>query len=140
MHEVTPGARVEGKVTLDGEDIYATAVDPVVVRRTIGMVFQRPNPFPTMSIRDNVVAGLRLSGVRDRKRMDEVAERALRSANLWRRSRPARQARRRTVRRPAAAAVHRKGHRGPPGRAADGRAVLGPRPDPTLAIEDLIVN
>jgi phosphate transport system ATP-binding protein len=83
MHEVTPGARVEGKVTLDGEDIYATAVDPVVVRKTIGMVFQRPNPFPTMSIRDNVVAGLRLSGVRDRKRMDEVAERALRSANLW---------------------------------------------------------
>ncbi len=83
MHEVTPGARTEGKVTLDGEDIYATAVDPVVVRRTIGMVFQRPNPFPTMSIRDNVVAGLRLSGVRDRKRMDEVAERALRSANLW---------------------------------------------------------
>ena len=83
MHEVTPGTRVEGKVTLDGEDIYATAVDPVVVRKTIGMVFQRPNPFPTMSIRDNVVAGLRLSGVRDRKRMDEVAERALRSANLW---------------------------------------------------------
>jgi phosphate transport system ATP-binding protein len=83
MHEVTPGARVEGKVTLDGEDIYATAVDPVVVRKTIGMVFQRPNPFPTMSIRDNVVAGLRLSGVRDRKRMEEVAERALRSANLW---------------------------------------------------------
>jgi phosphate transport system ATP-binding protein len=83
MHEVTPGARVECKVTLDGEDIYATAVDPVVVRRTIGMVFQRPNPFPTMSIRDNVVAGLRLSGVRDRKRMDEVGERALRSANLW---------------------------------------------------------
>ncbi len=83
MHEVTPGARVVGKVTLDGEDIYASAVDPVVVRRTIGMVFQRPNPFPTMSIRDNVVAGLRLSGVRDRKRLDEVAERALRSANLW---------------------------------------------------------
>jgi phosphate transport system ATP-binding protein len=83
MHEVTPGARVEGKVTLDGEDIYATAVDPVVVRKTIGMVFQRPNPFPTMSIRDNVVAGLRLSGVRDRKRMEEVAERALRNANLW---------------------------------------------------------
>jgi phosphate transport system ATP-binding protein len=83
MHEVTPGARVEGKVTLDGEDIYATAVDPVVVRKTIGMVFQRPNPFPTMSIRDNVIAGLRLSGTRDRKRLDEVAERALRSANLW---------------------------------------------------------
>jgi phosphate transport system ATP-binding protein len=83
MHEVTPGARVEGKVSLDGEDIYASAVDPVVVRRTIGMVFQRPNPFPTMSIRDNVVAGLKLSGVRDRKRLGEVAEQALRSANLW---------------------------------------------------------
>jgi len=83
MHEVTPMARVQGKVLLDGEDIYASNVDPVVVRRTIGMVFQRPNPFPTMSIRDNVVSGLRLSGVRDRKRLDETAERALRGANLW---------------------------------------------------------
>ncbi|MEV6606773.1 phosphate ABC transporter ATP-binding protein PstB [Kutzneria sp. NPDC051319] len=83
MHEVTPGARVEGKVLLDGEDIYASTVDPVEVRRTIGMVFQRPNPFPTMSIRDNVVAGLRLGGVRNRKQLDEVAERSLRGANLW---------------------------------------------------------
>jgi phosphate transport system ATP-binding protein len=83
MHEVTPGARVEGKVLLDGEDIYATAVDPVDVRRTIGMVFQRPNPFPTMSIRDNVVAGLRLGGMRNKKQLDEVAERSLRGANLW---------------------------------------------------------
>jgi phosphate transport system ATP-binding protein len=83
MHEVTPGARVDGAVLLDGEDIYASGVDPVSVRRTIGMVFQRPNPFPTMSIRDNVVAGLRLAGVRDRKQLDEVAERALRGANLW---------------------------------------------------------
>src|SRR5437588_3864929 len=83
MHEVTPGARVEGKVALDGEDISASSVDPVIVRRTIGMVFQRPNPFPTMSIRDNVVAGLRLSGVRDRKKLDDIAERALRAANLW---------------------------------------------------------
>ncbi|HEV3361173.1 MAG TPA: phosphate ABC transporter ATP-binding protein PstB [Pseudonocardiaceae bacterium] len=83
MHEVIPGARTEGKVLLDGEDIYASSVDPVIVRRTIGMVFQRPNPFPTMSIRDNVVAGLRLSGVRDRKKLDEIAERALRAANLW---------------------------------------------------------
>ncbi|TDQ05441.1 phosphate ABC transporter ATP-binding protein PstB [Labedaea rhizosphaerae] len=83
MHEVIPGARAEGQVLLDGEDIYSAAVDPVSVRRTIGMVFQRPNPFPTMSIRDNVVAGLRLAGVRDRKRLDEVAERALRGANLW---------------------------------------------------------
>jgi phosphate transport system ATP-binding protein len=83
MHEVIPGARVEGKVLLDGEDVYATAVDPVSVRRTIGMVFQRPNPFPTMSIRDNVVAGLRLAGVRGKSALDEVAERALRGANLW---------------------------------------------------------
>jgi phosphate transport system ATP-binding protein len=83
MHEVIPGARVEGKVLLDGEDVYAASVDPVSVRRTIGMVFQRPNPFPTMSIRDNVVAGLRLAGVRDRKRLDQVAEQALRGANLW---------------------------------------------------------
>ncbi|ANZ37378.1 phosphate ABC transporter ATP-binding protein [Lentzea guizhouensis] len=83
MHEVAIGARVEGKVLLDGEDIYASTVDPVEVRRTIGMVFQRPNPFPTMSIRDNVVAGLRLSGVKNKKELDEVAERSLRGANLW---------------------------------------------------------
>ncbi|MGZ8178648.1 phosphate ABC transporter ATP-binding protein PstB [Williamsia sp. SKLECPSW1] len=83
MHEVTPGARVEGKVLLDGEDIYGRGIDPVGVRSTIGMVFQRPNPFPTMSIRDNVVAGLRLQGVRNKKELDEVAERSLRGANLW---------------------------------------------------------
>ncbi|MBP2322168.1 phosphate transport system ATP-binding protein [Kibdelosporangium banguiense] len=83
MHEVIPGARAEGEVLLDGEDIYGSTVDPVSVRRTIGMVFQRPNPFPTMSIRDNVVAGLKLAGVRDKKKLDEVAERALRGANLW---------------------------------------------------------
>ncbi|WP_018686771.1 phosphate ABC transporter ATP-binding protein PstB [Actinokineospora enzanensis] len=83
MHEVIPGARAEGKVLLDGEDIYASTVDPVSVRRTIGMVFQRPNPFPTMSIKDNVVAGLRLAGERDKKKLEEVAERALRGANLW---------------------------------------------------------
>ncbi|MCP2259392.1 phosphate transport system ATP-binding protein [Streptoalloteichus tenebrarius] len=83
MHEVTPGARVEGQVLLDGEDIYAATVDPVEVRRTIGMVFQRPNPFPTMSIRDNVVAGLKLAGVKNRRRLDEVCERSLRGANLW---------------------------------------------------------
>src|ERR1700704_5130863 len=83
MHEVIPGARAEGEVLLDGEDIYASNVDPVSVRRTIGMVFQRPNPFPTMSIRDNVVAGLKLAGVKGRKRLDEVCERSLRGANLW---------------------------------------------------------
>jgi phosphate transport system ATP-binding protein len=83
MHEVTPGARVAGKVLLDGEDIYDSAVDPVNVRRTIGMVFQRPNPFPTMSIYDNVVAGLKLAGRRSKKELDEVAEKSLRGANLW---------------------------------------------------------
>jgi phosphate transport system ATP-binding protein len=83
MHEEIPGARVEGKVLLDGEDIYNRGSDAVAVRRTIGMVFQRPNPFPTMSIRDNVVAGLKLQGVRDKKNLAEVCEASLRGANLW---------------------------------------------------------
>ncbi|WP_190820330.1 phosphate ABC transporter ATP-binding protein PstB [Saccharopolyspora pogona] len=83
MHEVIPGSRVEGKVLLDGEDIYAGDVDPVQVRKTIGMVFQRANPFPTMSIRDNVVAGLKLAGEKNKKKLDDIAERALRGANLW---------------------------------------------------------
>jgi phosphate transport system ATP-binding protein len=83
MHEVIPGARVEGKVLLDGEDIYASTVDPVNVRRTIGMVFQKPNPFPTMSIYDNVVAGLKLAGRTRKSILDETVERSLRSANLW---------------------------------------------------------
>jgi len=83
MHEVVPGARMEGQVLLDGEDIYAPSVDPVEVRRRVGMVFQRANPFPTMSIYDNVVVGLRLNGIRDRRVLDEVAERSLRQAALW---------------------------------------------------------
>lgn len=83
MHEVVPGGRVEGAVLLDDEDIYSPGVDPVGVRRAIGMVFQRPNPFPAMSIRNNVVAGLKLQGVRSRKVLDEVAEHSLRGANLW---------------------------------------------------------
>ena len=84
LHEVVPGARIEGKVLLDGQDIYAGDVDPVNVRRTIGMVVQRPNPFPTMSIYDNVIAGLRLEGGRRRKgAYDDVVERSLRGANLW---------------------------------------------------------
>jgi phosphate transport system ATP-binding protein len=83
MHEVIPGARVEGRVELDGEDIYRPGVDPVEVRRAVGMVFQRPNPFPTMSIRDNVVAGLKLQGMRNKARLDEAAEQSLRGANLW---------------------------------------------------------
>lgn len=83
MHEVIPGARVEGHVLLDGADIYAPSVSPVSVRRTIGMVFQRPNPFPTMSIRDNVVAGLRLQGMKDKAKLHDIAEQSLRGANLW---------------------------------------------------------
>src|SRR6476620_3565375 len=82
MHEVIPGGRVEGKVMLDDQDLYASNVDPVAVRRTVGMVFQRPNPFPTMSIYDNVAAGLRLNGVKGRKKLDEVVEKSLQGANL----------------------------------------------------------
>ncbi|MEV6973997.1 phosphate ABC transporter ATP-binding protein PstB [Kitasatospora sp. NPDC093806] len=83
MHEVIPGARVEGKVLLDDENLYASNVDPVAVRRSVGMVFQRPNPFPTMSIYDNVVAGLKLSGVRKKSVLDGVVEKSLQGANLW---------------------------------------------------------
>jgi phosphate transport system ATP-binding protein len=83
MHEVVPGARVSGQVILDGQDIYADDVDPVAVRRSIGMVFQRPNPFPTMTVRDNVAAGLKLNGVRKKKELDDVVERSLRQAGLW---------------------------------------------------------
>ena len=83
MHEIVPGARVEGKIVLDGEDIYAPDVDPVRVRRKVGMVFQKPNPFPTMSIYDNVVAGIKLGGKRKKGELDEVVERTLRQAALW---------------------------------------------------------
>jgi phosphate transport system ATP-binding protein len=83
MHEVLPGAHVEGNLTIDGQDIYHRDVDVTAVRRMIGMVFQRPNPFPTMSIYDNVVAGLKLSGVRKKSHLDDACEKALRSANLW---------------------------------------------------------
>ncbi|MET8501879.1 phosphate ABC transporter ATP-binding protein PstB [Streptomyces microflavus] len=83
MHEVTPGSRVEGKVLLDDENLYASNVDPVTVRRTVGMVFQRPNPFPTMSIFDNVAAGLRLNGSYRKSELNDVVEKSLRGANLW---------------------------------------------------------
>ena len=84
MHEVIPGARVEGTVALDGEDIYGSGVDPVSVRRSIGMVFQRPNPFPTMTIKENVLAGIRLEGTKKSKsELDEIVETSLKSANLW---------------------------------------------------------
>ncbi|MCL2552204.1 phosphate ABC transporter ATP-binding protein PstB [Streptomyces sp. NPDC020917] len=83
MHEVTPGGRVEGKVMLDDENLYGSSVDPVTVRRTVGMVFQRPNPFPTMSIYDNVAAGLKLNGVRKKGELDAIVEKSLKGANLW---------------------------------------------------------
>ena len=83
MHEVIPGAYVKGEILLDGENIYNSKVDPVSVRNTIGMVFQKANPFPTMSIEENVVAGLKLSGEKNKKKLKEVAEKSLRGANLW---------------------------------------------------------
>ena len=84
MHEVIPGARVEGKIVIDGQDLYGPDVDPVDVRRQIGMVFQRPNPFPTMSIYDNVLAGNRLNAKKLKKaEADDVVEKSLRAANLW---------------------------------------------------------
>jgi phosphate transport system ATP-binding protein len=83
MHELTAGARIEGTLLLDGTDMYGSNVDPVQLRRVVGMVFQRPNPFPTMSIYDNVVAGLRLTGRPAKALLDETVERCLRSAALW---------------------------------------------------------
>ena len=131
MHEVIPGGRVEGKVLLDGEDLYGAGVDPVAVRRTVGMVFQRPNPFPTMSIYDNVAAGLQAQRRASKKsELDDIVEKSLKGANLWnevkdRLNKPGAG----PVRRPAAAAVHRPRDRGRAAGAADGRALLGPRPD-----------
>jgi phosphate transport system ATP-binding protein len=83
MHEVTPGATVEGQVLLDGQDLYGPGVDPVDVRRRVGMVFQKPNVFPSMSIHDNVAAGYKLNGVRDRSLIAEKVENSLKNAALW---------------------------------------------------------
>ncbi|MFD1714576.1 phosphate ABC transporter ATP-binding protein PstB [Amnibacterium flavum] len=84
MHEVIPGAHVEGEVLIDGNNLYGPGVDPVLVRRQVGMVFQRPNPFPTMSIRDNVLAGVKLNNRRISKTDgDDLVEKSLRGANLW---------------------------------------------------------
>jgi phosphate transport system ATP-binding protein len=83
MHELIPTAKLTGQVLLDGEDIYAKEVDPVMIRRRVGMVFQKPNPFPTMSIYDNVAAGLRLTGAKKGKNLDEVVRRSLEQATLW---------------------------------------------------------
>jgi phosphate transport system ATP-binding protein len=84
MHEVIPGARVEGEVLIDGNNLYGPGVDPVLVRRQVGMVFQRPNPFPTMSIRDNVLAGVKLNNRKISKGdAESLVEKSLQSANLW---------------------------------------------------------
>ncbi len=83
MHELVPAARTSGTVLLDDSDIYARGVDPVTIRRKVGMVFQKPNPFPTMSVYDNVAAGLKLNGVRDEDRLDRAVKRSLESAALW---------------------------------------------------------
>jgi phosphate transport system ATP-binding protein len=83
MHDMTPGSRVDGKVTIDDTNLYDKSVDPIYHRRKVGMVFQKPNPFPTMSIYDNVVAGVRLNGVRNRSVLDEIVEDCLKMAYLW---------------------------------------------------------
>ncbi len=83
MHDLTAGARVTGQIMLDGANLYGEGIDPVDVRRRIGMVFQKPNPFPTMSIYDNVVAGLKLAGEKNKTKLDSVVEKSLRGAALW---------------------------------------------------------
>ena len=83
MHEMTPGATAKGHVTVDDIDIYGKGIDPVVIKRRIGMVFQKPNPFPTMSIYDNVAAGLKLNGVKDKKLINDVVKESLEDAGLW---------------------------------------------------------
>ena len=83
MHEVTPGGRVEGRVLLDGQDLYGPGVDPVDVRRRVGMVFQKPNVFPSMSIHDNVASGYKLNGIRDHQLIAEKVQKSLKSAALW---------------------------------------------------------
>jgi len=83
MHELVPGAKVTGEIFLDGKNIYSEDVDPVEIRRRVGMVFQKPNPFPTMSIYDNVAAGLRLTGTKKGKNLDEIVQKSLEQASLW---------------------------------------------------------
>jgi phosphate transport system ATP-binding protein len=83
LHEVAPNTKVSGEVLLDGEDIYSADVDPIEIRRKIGMVFQKPNPFPVLSIYDNVAAGLKLNGIKKKDYLDEIVEESLRRAALW---------------------------------------------------------
>jgi len=83
LHEVVPHTKVSGEVLLDGKDIYSTNVDPIEIRRKVGMVFQRPNPFPVLSIYDNVAAGLKLNGIKRKDNLDEIVEKSLKMAALW---------------------------------------------------------
>ena len=83
LHEIVPSAKVSGEILLDGRDIYSSGVDPIEIRRKVGMVFQRPNPFPVLSIYDNVAAGLKLNGVKKKDSIDEVVEQSLKMAALW---------------------------------------------------------
>ena len=132
MHEVIQGAYVDGEVIINGKNLYGPGVDPVAVRRKVGMVFQRPNPFPTMSIADNVLAGKRLNSKRMSKSRGRRTRRGVVAAEptCGTRSRTASiEPRLGSVGRSAAAAVHRPGDRRRARRAADGRAVLGARPD-----------
>ena len=128
MHEEIPGARFEGRVLLDEIDLHAPDVDVVAVRRVVGMVFQKPNPFPTMSVYDNVAAGLRFVGTARDELDDRVREALVGAQPLGRGQGPPRQARGGALGRPAAAALHRAGARRRPRGPADGRALLGARP------------
>ena len=83
MHDLTKGAEVSGKIIIDGENVYDASINPILQRRKIGMVFQKPNPFPTMSIWDNVAAGLKLNGVKDKNILNEIIEDSLKMAYLW---------------------------------------------------------
>ena len=129
MHELIAGARIEGRLLLDGTDLYDPAIDPVQLRRIVGMVFQRPNPFPTMSIYDNVVAGLRLTGRHVQMRISmPTVERCLSASALWDEVKDKLEAPWHiAVRWAAAAAVHCTGAGGGPGGSADGRAGVGAR-------------
>ena len=122
MHEVIPGAHVEGEVLIDGNNLYGPGVDPVLVRRQVGMVFQRANPFPTMSIRDNVLAGVTLNNRKLSKRdADDLVEKSLQGANLWNEVKDRLdKAGHGPLRRPAAASLHRPRDRGVTGCRADG--------------------
>ena len=131
MHELVPSAQLAGEVLLDGEDIYDADATLIDARRAIGMVFQKPNPFPAMSIRENVLAGLKLTGTKASRSREGRAHRVLPRAgrSVERGQGPPRRPRRRPVRGSAAAPVHRPVVGDQAARAADGRAVLGARPD-----------